>query len=86
MALSIKDPATEKLARDYAAATGLSITKAIKQALADKMAEKTRQQERSMEERRKAVDEILKRFDALAIEYTGNPHEAIEYDEWGLPV
>lgn len=38
MALSIKDPETEQLARDYAARTGTTITSAVKTSLLSSMA------------------------------------------------
>ena len=82
MALNIKDPVTEKAVRELAAATGESITAAIR---------------RSVEERRirlrptrgrRLRDEIMEIADhcaALPILDPRSPEEIIGYDEHGLP-
>lgn len=85
MALSIKDPETEKLARDYATRTGTTITGAVKASLLDSMARAaTRETE---------VEALTAKTMAIAKE-TGDlwpkdcatfDYDAWLYDEDGLP-
>jgi antitoxin VapB len=83
MALSIKNPATEQLAREVAKETGESITEAIQKSLEERF-------ERLHNERRRRfvreeIEEILKRVDALPVLDPRSPEEIIGYDENGLP-
>lgn len=83
MALSIKNPETEQLAREVAKATGETITEAIQKSLQERL-------ERLHKERRKStvraeVEEMLRRIDALPVLDPRTPDEIIGYDERGLP-
>lgn len=83
MALSIRNPQTEKLAREVAQITGESITEAIGKSLAERL---ERLKKRSdTEGARRAIDQILARVDALPDLDTRTPDEIIGYDENGLP-
>lgn len=83
MALSIKDPETERLARTLAARTGKSITEATKRALEERL-------RRTGTEARKAalledLEAIQRRWNALPVLDTRTADEIIGYDEHGVP-
>ncbi|TSD84551.1 PSK operon transcription factor [Mycobacterium sp. KBS0706] len=83
MALSIKDPETETLARELARRTGESITEATRRALEDRL--------RRVVGARKApllleeMAAIRKRMAALPILDRRSPDEILGYDQDGLP-
>ena len=84
MALSIKDPETDRLARAVAALTGESLTTAIRTALAERLAREQQRQGR----RRGVADrlrEIARECAALPVLDPRSPEEIIGYDEHGLP-
>ena len=83
MALSIKDPETEQLARTLAARTGESITTATRRALEERL-------RRTGSQARKAalledLEAIQRRWNALPVLDNRAPDEIIGYDEIGLP-
>ena len=83
MALSIKDPETEQLARTLAARTGESITTATRRALEERL-------RRTGSEARKAalledLEAIQRRWNALPVLDNRSPDEIIGYDDNGLP-
>lgn len=83
MALSIKNEATERLARQVADETGESITQAIQKSLEERW-------KRLKEGRRKRIlvqqiEDILRRVDALPTLDSRRPDEILGYDEHGLP-
>ena len=83
MALSIKDPATEQLARDLAKSTGESITTATRRALEERLRRVSGQGRTAAllddlsEIRRRWAD--MPRLDLRSAE------DIIDYDEHGLP-
>ena len=83
MPLSIKNPETEKLARELAKCSGKSITEAITDALRETLvrAKGRRQGENLIEE----VDDILRRVDSLPVLDKRSADEILGYDETGLP-
>lgn len=83
MAISIKDPEADRLARELAAATGESLTVAIARALQERLDRVRRRPGR----RRLAddLDEIAKRCAALPVFDDRTPDEILGYDEHGLP-
>ncbi len=83
MALSIKDPKADRLARSLVAMTGESLTQAIVVALEERLARVRRRPGR----RRLAdeLDEIALRCAALPVYDTRSDDEIIGYDEHGLP-
>ena len=84
MALSLKDPETDALARQVASLTGESLTQAVRVALSERLAReqlKRGRNPRLSEELR----EIVERFSALPILDDRTPDEIIGYDEYGLP-
>ena len=85
MALSIKDPETDRLARRLAKATGESLTRAITEALRERLAriEKIRAAKRTS---------LAEELDAIALHGASLPvlddrsnEEIIVYDKRGLP-
>jgi antitoxin VapB len=83
MPLSIKDPNTERLARDLARRTGESITIATRKALEERL-------HRLGGERDKStlladLAEIRQRCASLPILDDRHPDEIMNYDEHGLP-
>lgn len=84
MALSLKDPETDRLAREVAALTGETLTEAVRRSLAERLrAERIRRGEPSID--RAAIDALLARFDALPVFDDRSADEIIGYDENGLP-
>jgi antitoxin VapB len=83
MALSIKDPETERLARNLAKITGENITTATKRAIEERL---RRLGGRS---RRAALLEdmaaIRRRWSAMKVLDDRTPDEILGYDEQGLP-
>lgn len=83
MALSIKHPEADRLARELAAATGENLTEAVLKALRERLSrERSKQQGLSLAEE---LMEIGKRCAALPRLDDRAPEEIIGYDEHGLP-
>jgi antitoxin VapB len=83
MPLSIKNPVTERLARQLAKETGQSITLAIQHSLKESLERlPDRRRGRIMSRR---IEDILRRVDALSTLDTRPPDEILGYDERGLP-
>jgi len=83
MALSIKNPETERLARLIAKQTGESLTQAIEQSLRERV--ERLQRKRRVSVVSASVEEILRRVDALPTLDTRSEDEILGYDERGLP-
>ncbi len=83
MPLSIKDPDTEKLARDLAHRTGESITAATRKALEERLRRlgSARGKSTLLED----MDAIRLRCAALPVLDDRQPDDIIGYDEHGLP-
>jgi antitoxin VapB len=81
MGMNIKNARVERLARELAAETGLSITAAVEQALASELKRLRRLDD--IEARRARVEEILKRSGPTAPGITSDHSDL--YDELGLP-
>jgi antitoxin VapB len=83
MVLNIKDPETDRLARELAAETGESITVAARRALEERLVR--------VRARRKAAPaaeelrEVILRARARAVVDDRSPEEIIGYDDLGLP-
>jgi antitoxin VapB len=83
MALSIKNPETERLARELARVTGESLTEAVTEALRDRLVRTTGR--RDPQAVLEAVREIQAHFKRLPVLEEGTDDELIGYDEYGLP-
>jgi len=83
MALSIKDPETERLARTLAKLTGETITTATKRAIEERLRRVGGHGRRValLEE----MAEIRQRWRAMRVLDDRTPEEIIGYDEHGLP-
>ena len=84
MALSLKDPETDRLAREVAKLTGESLTEAVRTALAERLERERRKHGRgkSLAER---LNEIALHCASLPTYDTRTPDEIIGYDEYGVP-
>jgi antitoxin VapB len=83
MALSIKDPETERLARNLAQLTGENITTATKRAIEERL-------RRLGGHSRKAslledMADIRRRWSAMLVLDDRTPEDILDYDENGLP-
>ena len=76
VALSIRDPETDRLARELAALTGETMTQAIRGALAERLAR---------EKRRRELLAIIEEFQKLPVLDDRSEDEILGYDEHGLP-
>ncbi len=82
MAISIKDPETDRLARALAAATGESLTEAIRRALRDRLDRESHRSRRGIGVEVRRIQERLARLPLLD---RRSPEEILGYDERGLP-
>ena len=83
MALSIKHPEADRLARELAKSTGEGLTEAVINALRERLArEKGRKRGRRLSEELRAIGE---RVAALPVLDTRTPEEILDYDDRGLP-
>ena len=83
MALSIKHPEADRLARELAACTGETLTNAVLTALRERL-----MREQGRVRKPKLMDELLAISDrcaALPDFDTRTPEEIIGYDEHGIP-
>jgi antitoxin VapB len=81
--LSIKNAATERLARQVADETGESLTEAIQRSLEERWERlKTRRRGRVLT---RQIEDILRRVDALPTLDPRSPDEILGYDEHGIP-
>lgn len=82
MAISIKDPETDRLARALAAATGRSLTEVIREALRDRLEQEAHRGRRGVGAEVRRIQERLARLPVLD---AGTPDEILGYDDHGLP-
>lgn len=85
MALSIRDPETDRLARELAALTGETMTGAIRMALGERLAREKHRRSADIERRRQAINQIVEDFAKLPVLDDRSPDEILGYDEDGLP-
>ena len=84
MALSIKDPEADRLARAVAAHTGETLTQAVINALRDRLA-KAEQRESVVETKVADAMEIGRHYVSQPLIHDRTAEEIIGYDEQGLP-
>ena len=82
MALSIKNPEADRLARQLAAATGESLTEAVTEAIRARLVRETGWSPEGFED---AVARVQARLAASPVLDDRTPDEIIGYDEHGLP-
>jgi antitoxin VapB len=85
VALNIKDPETDRLARELAARTGESITKAVSVALTERL-DRIGRDRPSREERRRRIYARLAEIDAMPVLDDRPVEELLPYDEHGVPI
>lgn len=85
MALSIKDPDVDQMARELADLTGETITETIKKSLQDRLKREKIRQSESVVPLREELAAIRKRLAALPDLDERSPDEILGYDEHGLP-
>jgi antitoxin VapB len=83
VALNIKDPETDRLARELAQATGESITEAAKIAIEERLARVRARKEAGKV--RVDLDDLIERARAAIVLDDRSPDEIIGYDDDGLP-
>ncbi len=83
MALSIKDPETERLARNLAQITGENITTATKRAIEERLRRLRGQSRRAALLEDMAA--IRRRWSAMSVLDERTPNEILGYDAQGLP-
>ena len=84
MALSLKDPETDSLARQVASLTGETLTEAVRGALRLRLRdEQLKRGERPWDDA--AIDAIIERFNALPVLDDRTDDEILGYDDNGLP-
>lgn len=83
MALSIKDPETEQLARSLAQLTGENITTATKRAIEERLRRLAGQT--SKDALLEDMAEIRRRWSEMQVVDDRTPEEILGYDEHGLP-
>ena len=84
MALSIKHPEADRLARELAESTGEGITEAVINALRERLArlKKRRLRSRPLADELRAIGE---RVAAMPVLDQRSPEQIIDYDDRGLP-
>jgi antitoxin VapB len=82
MAISIKDPETDRLARELARATGESLTEAIRAALRERL---ERQRARGSRDAAAGIRRIQERIARLPVVDSRTADEILGYDDHGLP-
>ncbi len=83
MPLSIKNDATERLARQVASATGESLTEAIHKALQERWLQLRAKRRSSI--LADQLEDLLRRVDAMPTLDSRPEDEILGYDEHGLP-
>ncbi|MGE0748158.1 MAG: type II toxin-antitoxin system VapB family antitoxin [Rhodospirillales bacterium] len=84
MALSLKDPETDRLAREVAALTGESLTEAVRKSLRERL-ERERLRRGQTKNLAEELMAIAKRISSLPDCDTRSADEILGYDENGLP-
>ena len=84
MALNIKNPETEKLARELARRRGQGITEAVTEVLRREVERERRKPRRDDKEKfHRDIDEIVRRFNELPVVDDRSPDEILGYNEHG---
>jgi antitoxin VapB len=83
VALSLKDPETDRLARAVAALTGESLTAAVRTALAERLQRERLRRGESADLAARLL-EIGDRFSKLPVLDPRTPEEIVGYDETGM--
>ena len=85
MALGLKDPETDRLARELARLTGESLTVAVRHALRDKLVEPRARELDTIEAKIADVMQIAARHQTLPLLDHRSDDEILGWDDNGLP-
>ncbi len=85
MGLSIKNAEVETMIRTLAEKRGISMTEAIRQALVAELAREAARWEAEVADRRRALQNIVARYQALPVLDDRPPEAFLTWDENGLP-
>jgi antitoxin VapB len=85
MTLNIRDPEVHELAREVAAATGETMTQAVKQALRERLERVRATDEAERKRRVRDILETARRWREAPVEDSRPFDEILAYDENGLP-
>ena len=84
MDLSLKDPETDRLAREVSKLTGESITQAVRTALSERLERERRKRGRSGKSLAEELDALAKEFADLPVLDPRTSDEIVGYDETGM--
>ncbi|MGD9616588.1 MAG: type II toxin-antitoxin system VapB family antitoxin [Alphaproteobacteria bacterium] len=84
MALSLKDPETDRLARELARLTGEGLTEAVRKALAERLERERLRHGKPKKGLAERLNELALEGAALPNDDTRSPDEIIGYDENGM--
>jgi antitoxin VapB len=84
MALSLKDPETDRLAREVAKLTGETLTEAVRNALIDRLARERLRRGRPTQRLAEALDALARECAALPDLDTRSADEILDYDQNGM--
>ena len=84
MALSLKDPETDRLAREVARLTGETLTQAVRKALAERLERERLRRGMPKKGLAEQLNELALECASLPVYDTRSPDEIIGYDENGM--
>jgi len=84
MALSLKDPETDRLAREVARLTGETLTQAVRKALAERLERERLRRGMPRKGLAEQLNELALECASLPVYDTRSPDEIIGYDENGM--
>ena len=84
MALSLKDPETDRLAREVAKLTGETLTEAVRNSLIDRLARERLRRGRPAQRLADALDTLARECAALPDLDTRSADEILDYDQNGM--
>jgi antitoxin VapB len=84
MALNLKDPETDRLAREVARLTGETLTEAVRKALAERLERERLRRGKPRKRIAEKLNEIALHCAALPDCDTRSPDEIVGYDENGM--
>jgi antitoxin VapB len=84
MALSLKDPETDRLAREVARLTGETLTEAVRNSLIDRLAKERLRRGRPAQRLAEALDALARECAALPDLDTRSADEILDYDPNGM--
>jgi antitoxin VapB len=84
VALSLKDPETDRLAREVAKLTGETLTEAVRNSLIDRLARERLRRGRPAQRLAEALDALARECAALPDLDTRSADEILDYDQNGM--